>query len=77
MKARSEDPDFFTSYANFYVGNGAVYSPHFGDDRADACAEATLAALFPGREVIMLDLNRIYENSGGIHCITQQEPVAV
>ena len=77
MKARSEDPDFFTSYANFYVGNGAIYSPHFGDDRADARAEATLAALFPGREVVMLDVDRIYENGGGIHCVTQQEPVAV
>ncbi|MEM7213841.1 MAG: agmatine deiminase family protein, partial [Pseudomonadota bacterium] len=50
---RSTDPRFFMSYANFYVGNGAVYSPHFGDDTADARAQDTLAALFPGRKVIM------------------------
>ncbi|MEM7438495.1 MAG: agmatine deiminase family protein [Pseudomonadota bacterium] len=74
-KSRSDDPRFFTSYANFYVGNGAVYSPHFGDDAADARAEETLAQLFPGRRIVMLDVDRIYENGGGIHCVTQQEPV--
>lgn len=71
---RSDDPRFFTSYANFYVGNGAVYSPHFGDDKADARAEETLGALFPGRDVVMLDVDRIYENGGGIHCVTQRGP---
>lgn len=73
-KSRSEDPRFFTSYANFYVGNNAVYSPHFGDDKADHRAEETLSALFPDRTVVMLDVDRIYENGGGIHCVTQQEP---
>ncbi|MEM8622458.1 MAG: agmatine deiminase family protein [Pseudomonadota bacterium] len=72
--SRSTDPRFFTSYANFYVGNGAVYSPQFGDDKADARAEETLKALFPGREVVMLEVDRIYENGGGVHCVTQQEP---
>lgn len=72
--SRSRDPRFFTSYANFYVGNGAVYSPQFGDDKTDAAAEATLGELFPGRKVVMLDVDRIYENGGGIHCVTQQEP---
>ncbi|MEM6677696.1 MAG: agmatine deiminase family protein, partial [Pseudomonadota bacterium] len=71
---RSEDPRFFTSYANFYVGNGAVYSPEFGDPVADQRAECVLGELFPGRAVVMLDVDRIYENGGGIHCVTQQEP---
>ena len=73
-QCRSDDPRFFTSYANFYVGNGTVYSPQFGDDAADARAEATLRDLFPGRKIVMLDVDRIYENGGGIHCVTQQEP---
>lgn len=72
--SRSRDPRFFTSYANFYVANGAVFSPRFGDDAADTRAEETLAQLFPGRDVVMLDVDRIYENGGGIHCVTQQEP---
>ncbi len=74
-RTRSQDPRFFASYANFYVGNGAVYSPHFGDDIADARAEAVLGEFFPGRKVVMLDMDRIYENGGGIHCVTQQQPV--
>ena len=73
-QCRSDDARFFTSYANFYVGNGAVYSPQFGDDAADARAEATLRDLFPERKIVMLDVDRIYENGGGIHCVTQQEP---
>ncbi|MEO1192071.1 MAG: agmatine deiminase family protein [Pseudomonadota bacterium] len=72
--ARSTHPDFFTSYANFYVGNGAVYTPHFGDKKADAFAMESFATLFPGRKVVTLEVDRIYENGGGIHCVTQQEP---
>ncbi len=73
---RSREPGFFTSYANFYVGNGAVYTPEFGDRRADTHAAETLGRLFPGRRVIQLNVDHIYENDGGIHCVTQQEPAA-
>jgi agmatine deiminase len=74
VKVRSSHADFFSSYANFYVGNGAVYAPQFGDRAADARAAETLARLFPGRRVVVLQVDRIYENGGGIHCVTQQEP---
>lgn len=71
---RSNHPDFFAGYANFYVGNGAVYTPAFGDRTADAKAVEILGRLFPGRRVVALNVDRIYENGGGIHCVTQQEP---
>lgn len=71
---RSTDPEFFAGYANFYVGNGAVYTPEFGDPRADAHAQRVLGALFPDRRVVALNVDRIYENGGGVHCVTQQEP---
>ncbi len=74
VDVRSTDPEFFTSYANFYVGNGAVYTPEFGDRTADARAVEALEDLFPDREVVALNVDRIYENGGGIHCVTQQEP---
>jgi agmatine deiminase len=76
VDVRSSRPEFFTSYANFYVGNGAVYTPQFGDRAADAHAQETLARLFPDRKVVALEMDRIYENGGGIHCVTQQQPVA-
>jgi agmatine deiminase len=71
---RSTRDDFFSGYANYYVGNGAVYTPQFGDAKTDSHALATLTRLFPGRTVVALDVDRIYENGGGIHCVTQQEP---
>ena len=74
VDARSTHPDFFTSYANYYVGNGALYTPQFGDAQADAKAIDTFSRLFPGRRVVALEVDRIYENGGGIHCVTQQEP---
>ena len=72
---RSKHPRMFTSYANFYVGNGAVFSPEFGDAAADARAREVFQRLYPDREIVMLNVDRIYENGGGIHCVTQQQPV--
>ena len=71
---RSTREDFERGYANFYVGNGALYTPQFGDAKADAHAAETFARLFPGRRIVALDVDRICENGGGIHCVTQQEP---
>jgi agmatine deiminase len=74
VDVRSTREDVFTGYANYYVGNGAVYTPSFGDARADARAVDTLTRLFTGRRVVSLEVDRIYENGGGIHCVTQQQP---
>jgi agmatine deiminase len=74
-KSRSTRPGFFGNYANFYVGNGVVYTPQFGDKPADSRASRSLGKLFPGRKIVALNVDRIYENGGGIHCVTQQEPV--
>lgn len=67
--------DLFTGYANYYVGNGAIFTPHFGDRRADAIAAKRFGQLYPDREVVALSVDRIYENGGGIHCVTQQQPL--
>lgn len=74
LETRSRRADFFSSYANYYVGNGALHSPEFGDARADARARGAFERLCPDRQIIMLNLDRIYENGGGAHCVTQQEP---
>jgi len=74
LETRSRCADFFSAYANYYVGNGALYTPEFGDARADRLARATFERLYPGRQIVMLNLDRIYENGGGAHCVTQQEP---
>ncbi|RDI48422.1 agmatine deiminase family protein [Nocardia mexicana] len=68
-------PDFLYSYANFYVGNDAVYMPAYGDRRGDDRAAGILADAFPGREVVRVECNAVVEGGGGIHCSTQQQPL--
>ncbi|MFC8124211.1 agmatine/peptidylarginine deiminase [Streptomyces sp. NPDC057302] len=74
-RIRSTNPDFLASYANFYLCNDAVICAHFGDEGADAAAKATLARLYPDRSVEQLNIDRLGTGGGGIHCVTQQQPV--
>ena len=71
---RVDSPDFVASYVNYYVCNGAVIAAEFGDKAADAEAEETLADLYPGREVVMLNTDVLGEVGGGIHCATHEQP---
>ena len=66
--------DFAAGYINFYLCNGAVIAPEFGDRAADDAAHGTLARLFPGRQVVPVAIDAIAAGGGGIHCATQQEP---
>ena len=68
------DVDFVASYANFYVCNGAVIAAAFGDQETDEIARATLAAHYPGRQIVMLNVDALGLMGGGIHCATQQMP---
>lgn len=69
-----ETSDFAAGYINFYVINGAVIVPEFGDAIADQKAKSTLQDLFSDREIIQLNIDAIAAGGGGIHCTTQQEP---
>lgn len=66
--------DFFGSYINYYVCNGAVIAPEFGDPPADDRAKGVLRELYPGRAVLGCPINSLAEGGGGIHCATQQIP---
>lgn len=76
VNIRSRSRDFVSSYVNYYVCNGAVIGAEFGDDKADAVTKATLQQLYPGREVVSLNIDPIAAAGGGIHCATQQQPKA-
>ncbi|MGB0681476.1 MAG: agmatine deiminase family protein [Magnetovibrionaceae bacterium] len=75
---RLPEPDLDTwasSYANYYVFNGAVLASSTADRAANAKARMVLAELYPEREIILLDTDILGKNGGGIHCATQQMPL--
>jgi len=69
------NPDFAAGYINYFVINGAIIAPQFGDAAADKQAHDLLARLYPGRDVVQLDIDAIAAGGGGIHCVTHQQPV--
>jgi len=66
--------DFAAGYINYFVLNGAIIAPQFGDGAADEKARGLLTALYPGRDIVQLDIDAIAAGGGGIHCVTHQCP---
>ena len=60
-------------YANFYIANGVVLTPVYGDVN-DALAKSILAEHFPGREIVGIHAQFVAELGGMMHCVTQQQP---
>jgi agmatine deiminase len=61
------------SYINFYIANGGIVMPVFGDPH-DREARATLQKLFPEHKVVGVPAREILLGGGNIHCIVQQQP---
>ncbi len=64
------------SYANFLIANGIVLMPTFRD-KNDSTAIEILQREFPGRKVTGIDCYDLVLGLGTIHCISQQEPLAL
>lgn len=62
------------SYVNFYISNGSIIMPAFGD-RADDTAAAILAGLFPDRQLHRIYARDLLIGGGNIHCLTGQIPM--
>lgn len=61
------------SYVNFYITNGGVLIPQFGDVMDEPALKA-IGSLFEGRRVYPIYARDIIVGGGNIHCITQQIP---
>ncbi|WP_433661352.1 agmatine deiminase family protein [Nocardia sp. CA-128927] len=68
--------EFVSSYANFYIANGAVFLPEFGDRQADDRAQGILRDHLPGRDIVPVPIDEIAAGGGGIHCSTHDQPGA-
>jgi agmatine deiminase len=60
---------------NWLVGNGFVLARAEGDPAVDDELQAQLDAFFPGRTVYLIDIEAIAHGGGGIHCVTNDQPV--
>jgi len=74
IRPQYSNKEFAAGYINFYVCNGAVLCPEFGDAKADRNTKAILREQFPGRDIVQLNIDAIAAGGGGIHCTTQQQP---
>ncbi len=75
VREKYESDEFAAGYINYYVCNGAVILPEFGDKKADGLAKEKLQSLFSKHDIVQLDIDGIAAGGGGIHCTTQQEPL--
>lgn len=70
---REEGERLAASYVNFYIANGQILLPQFGDVR-DSEAVQVLSEAFPDRRIVPVYARDIIVGGGNIHCITQQIP---
>ena len=63
-----------SSYVNSYIANGGVVVPGYGYDRDEAAVE-TYRKLYPDREIVQVPIHSLSLGGGGVHCVTQQQPV--
>ena len=72
-KPRTPGARLAGSYVNFYLADGGVILPQFGDPW-DEPARELLTRLYPERKVVGTPSREILLGGGNIHCITQQQP---
>jgi agmatine deiminase len=61
------------AYMNYYVANGVVLVPVFGNVN-DAAAKTIIGEHFPKREIVGIPAVSLTEDGGAMHCVTQQQP---
>jgi len=68
--------DNAAQFLNFLVGNGFVLVADSGSQSENSVAEAVLQDYFPGRDIRFANVDALWNNGGGIHCVTNDQPVA-
>ena len=71
-----QDERLTLSYINFYLANKGIVMPAFGHESYDRTAYQLFTEIFPGYKITQIDALDVFAGGGGIHCITQQQPVS-
>lgn len=66
---------YASSYLNFLITNHFIIMPKYEDKSKDLLARNNLENLFPNRKVVMIDVASLNLGGGGLHCISQHEPI--
>lgn len=64
------------SYINFYLANKGIVMPAFGYEKYDQKAYMLFKQLFPQHKISQIEAIDVFAGGGGIHCITQQQPMS-
>lgn len=62
------------NYLNYYAGNDVVLVPVY-EDVMDSEAIRILGEIYPDKEIIPVNGEILAVVGGGIHCVTQQQPI--
>ena len=62
------------NYMNWYVANDVVLVGTFEREEFDKQGISSVAARFPERKAIGIDVRLLWRRGGGVHCVTQQQP---
>lgn len=76
ITAYGNDLGYKGSYCNFYTGNEVVLMPIYNDPNDDV-AKTILQSIHPNHTVVGVNVQNLYEYGGMLHCVTQQQPVAI
>ncbi len=63
-------------FMNYLVGDGYVLVGDSGDEQQNATARSVLETYFPGRDAHFVNVDALWFNGGGVHCVTNDQPEA-
>lgn len=59
------------SYLNFYIGNKVLLLPIYGDENDQKVIDI-ISQLYHEKQIVPIDVSKLYKQGGMIHCVTQQ-----
>ena len=62
-------------FMNYLVGNGFIIVGDSGDPVQNDYAQEKLQTYYPDRNVHFVDVSELWQNGGGIHCVTNDQPL--